>query len=79
MSMTPDAGKAGGATPTNDKANVAHGSNQFNTLEAQAARAGCVLYALPSGGYLLSRWSMVRELPDLRAVSLLLTTMGARA
>lgn len=51
----------------------------FATLAARAARAGCGLYALASGNYLLTRWQMVRELPDLRAVGQLLDAMGVRA
>ena len=43
----------------------------FDTLRAQAARAGVELYKLPEGGYLASRWNVSRELcelPDLQAV-----------
>lgn len=43
----------------------------FLTVRAEAARAGCALYELAGGGYLLCRWSLSRELPDLRAVTAL--------
>jgi len=44
-------------------------------LAALAARNGIALHELASG-YLLCRWGRCRELPDLRAVALLLRQMG---
>ncbi|MBL8348933.1 MAG: hypothetical protein JNL87_01345 [Burkholderiaceae bacterium] len=48
---------------------------QFAKLSAIASRHRIVLHEL-AGGYLMSRWSRSRELPDLRAVALLLRQMG---
>ena len=53
----------------------------FDTLRAQAARAGVELYKLPEGGYLASRWNVSRELcelPDLRAVREWLARVAVR-
>lgn len=47
-------------------------------LAAAAAGAGATLHHL-AGGYLLCRWGHCRELPDLRAVALLLRRMGVRS
>ena len=52
---------------------------QYQTVRAIAARAGVELYELAEGGYLLTRWNMHRELPDLRAVVELLRRMGVAA
>lgn len=48
------------------------------TMSAHAARAGCTLHELAGGGFLLCRWHLARELPDLRAVASLLRQMGVR-
>lgn len=48
----------------------------FATMTAQAARCGCTLHELSSGGYLLSRWGMSRELPSLRDVGDMLRLIG---
>jgi hypothetical protein len=45
-------------------------------LKGRAALAGCELNELASGGYLLCRWGLSRELPSLGAVAALLRTMG---
>lgn len=50
---------------------------RFAMLAALAARSGVALHEL-AGGYLLCRWGRCRELPDLRAVALLLRQMGVR-
>lgn len=50
-------------------------SRQFASLAAQANRAGIALHRL-ADGYLLCRWAYSRELPDLRAVAMLLRQMG---
>ena len=47
-------------------------------LAAVAALAGCELHRLASGGWLLTRWGLARELADLAAVGALLRQMGAR-
>ena len=48
------------------------------TMTAQAARCGCALQELASGGYLLCRWGMARELPCLRAVGNMLRRIGGQ-
>jgi hypothetical protein len=50
----------------------------FATAAAQAARCGCTLHELASGGFLLSRWGMSRELPSLREVGDLLRRIGGQ-
>lgn len=57
---------------------AAQTSKDFANIAARAARAGCGLYLLESGKYLLTRWSMVREVPSLHAVGQLLDTVGVR-
>lgn len=47
-------------------------------LAATAALTGCCLFRLDSGGWLLCRSGMARDLPDLAAVDSLLRQMGAR-
>ncbi|MDE2457058.1 MAG: hypothetical protein KGL43_25995 [Burkholderiales bacterium] len=48
----------------------------FATMRAIAAGAGCGLYALAGGGFLLTRWGMAKELPSLGDVRSLLARMG---
>ncbi len=43
---------------------------------ALAALAGCGLYRLASGAWLLTRWGLAKECPDLRSVHALLQRMG---
>ena len=49
----------------------------FVTLQARAALIGAELYPISTGGYLLLRWSMSRELDSLAEVEALLAQMGA--
>jgi len=51
----------------------------YLTLRAQAERAGFTLHTLSSGGFVLGRWGLARELPDLAAVAALLLRLGARS
>ena len=51
----------------------------FETLAARAATGGCALHQLSGGGYLLCRWGLSREVPDLRSVGALLSQIGVRA
>jgi len=55
--------------------NDGHGKARA-TMTARAALAGCTLHELSGGGFLLCRWGMAKELPDLRAVAALLGRMG---
>jgi hypothetical protein len=47
------------------------------TLRAALALRGHELYALAGGGWLVSRWGMSRELPDLAAVHRFAKAVGA--
>ena len=49
----------------------------FATLQAKAALIGAKLYPIATGGFLLLRWSMSRELDSLAEVEALLAQMGA--
>ena len=67
------AGQAQGQITDNDIVGQADADRKrFATAAALAAQAGCTLHELSSGGYLLGRWSMCKELPDLNAVHQLL-------
>ena len=41
-------------------------------MAARAARAGCGLYKLSDGDFLLCKYGMAQSLPDLRSVGALL-------
>jgi hypothetical protein len=47
----------------------------YATARAQAAMLGAGLYRLEGGAFLLTRWGLARELPDLGAVADLLRVM----
>lgn len=51
----------------------------FATMQARAALAGCTLHRLASGAYLLGRWNLSREFPNLREVSVVLDRIGGPA
>lgn len=51
---------------------------RIDALRAEAAAAGFGLYALSSGGWLLTRWGYSREVPDTAAVAELLRQMTGR-
>ncbi len=69
-----------GAAGTRDCAQLEADRKHFATLAAHAAMAGCTLHEVACGGFLLCRWGMAKELPDLRAVAALLGRMeGAHA
>ena len=53
-------------------------SKALATMTAQAARCGCTLHELASGGYLLCRRLVARELPCLRAVGDMLRRIGGQ-
>lgn len=48
-------------------------------MRARAAACGCALIELSDGTWLLSRWSLNRTLPDLRAVAAVIGRMEGRA
>lgn len=48
-------------------------------LQALAALHKMTLHELSAGSYLLTRWHLCRELPDLRAVAAMLRQMGVQA
>lgn len=51
----------------------------FTTMQAQAARCGCMLQELSGGGYLLTRTGLAKKRPEIRAVSALLRCIGGAA
>jgi len=59
-----------------DCANEGANREALAMMTARAALCGCTLHELSSGGYLLCRWEMSRELPCLRAVGNLLRRIG---
>jgi len=67
-----------GKADTLDCAQADADRKPFAKLAARAALAGSTLHALSGGGFLLCRWGMAKELPDLRAVAALLSRMGVR-
>ena len=72
------AGFSGQGTANNrDCAQADADRKYFATLAARAAMTGCTLHVLACGGFLLCRWGMAKELPDLRAVAAMLGRMGA--
>lgn len=48
------------------------------TLRAKAALHGIVIHQLADGGFLVCRWGMAKDVPDLDALSRFLHTMGVR-
>lgn len=53
------------------------GRKSWATAQAEAARAGCTLHRLEGGGFLVGRWSLCREFPDLPgAMSLVRQIVG---
>ena len=68
-----------GTADTRDCAQADADRKYFTTLAARAAMTGCTLHELACGGFLLCRWGMAKELPDLRAVAAMLGRMGAPA
>lgn len=65
-------------TQTNalDFASLDDSGKAFATARARAALAGCSLYELADGGYLVSRLHLCRAVPDLGAVNVLLRQVG---
>lgn len=72
------AGRAHGEANTDIVDQQSNERQDFEKAQAKAALLGCTLHQLSSGGYLLGRWTMCRELPDLRAVLTLLAQIGGR-
>ena len=56
-----------------------YAAKRFRTLQAEAALAGCELLALAGGGFLLTKWSLARELRSIDDVARLLAQTGCRA
>ena len=49
------------------------------SMRARAALAGCGLYQLADGCFLLTKWGLAKTCPDLRSVGALLARLGAVA
>jgi hypothetical protein len=54
----------------------AQDSKELSTLRAKLGLLGLGLYALAGGGYLVTRWGLCRECPDLRAVAAFARQVG---
>lgn len=52
------------------------GDERFKTLRASLALKGYSLSELSCDGYLIARWSLTRQAPDLRAVGAFLRQIG---
>lgn len=50
---------------------------EFATLQAQLALRGHALHELRGGGYVVTRWNLNRELPDLATVRAFAERVGA--
>ncbi len=48
------------------------------TLRAKAALQGISVHQLADGGFLVCRWNMTKDVPDLDALARFLFTMGVR-
>jgi hypothetical protein len=63
------------------RAAIARHDKLISTLRARAALAGITMHVVADehgrGAYLLTRWCLSRELPDLRAVGAFLDQVGA--
>lgn len=46
------------------------------SMQARAAQAGCGLFRLADGEFLLTKWGMAKSCPDLRSVSALLNRLA---
>ena len=74
---TPGGNRADAQQETTDRPIVPEAERKrFETMRAAAALSGVQVYRLGDGSYLLTRWNMHRELPDLDAVAGLLRRMG---
>jgi len=56
----------------------AEASKRLATLRAKAALQGIAVHSLADGGYLVIRWNMTKDVPDLDGLSRFLFTMGVR-
>jgi hypothetical protein len=56
-----------------------YAAKRFRTLQAKAALCGCELHALATGGFLLTRWGLTRELRSIDEVAQLLAQIGCQA
>lgn len=48
------------------------------TLKAKAALHGIAVHQLADGGFLVCRWNMTKDVPDLDALARFLFTIGVR-
>jgi len=56
-----------------------HELEHFVSLREKLAASGYSLSELSCGGYLIARWNLTRNAPDLRAVGRFLKAVGGRA
>ena len=67
------------ACKAGEQRDAADARKAFDGLAARAAMAGCGLYRLADGEYLLSKWGITKACPDLRSVAALLDRMAGAA
>ena len=67
------------ATSRESKQGFEHEMEHFVSLREKIAASGYSLSELSCGGYLIARWNLTRNAPDLRAVGRFLTAVGGRA
>ena len=48
-------------------------------MQARAALAGCAIYRLAGGEFLLTKWGLSKSCPDLRSIGVLLDRLGGAA
>lgn len=69
-------------TPTNSNAAEPAGEaapeKRLSTLRAKAALHGIAVHQLADGGFIVCRWGMSKDVPDLDALARFLFTMGVR-
>ena len=68
-----------GECKAGEQRDAADARKAFDGLAARAAMAGCGLYRLADGEYLLSKWGITKACPDLRSVAALLDRMAGAA
>ncbi len=87
MNPQPEARKAGCNRPSADQTDfsadiVSDSAGEGKaeaSMQARAALAGCGLFRLSEGEFLLTKWGMAKSCPDLRSVGALLNRLAGGA
>ncbi len=67
------------AAPPPDEQELADEQDHFASLRAKLACSGYSLSELSCGGFLIARWNLTRNAPDLRSVGHFLRLVGGAA